>query len=777
MISQKIDKYPISPFLGQICENLKQSKTHFLVLTAETAAGKSTVLPLALLEQFSGKIIMTEPRRLAALTVANRLCSLNESKIGQKIGYKVHLENKITEQTKLEIVTEGILVRQLQEDPSLEKYNVVVLDEFHERSINTDLALAFLKEAMVLREDLYVIIMSATIDTEQLKNYLGTETPVMKIPGRLFPVTYEYYDSLTVEQAVLQEIEKSKGDILVFLPGISDIKKAESNLCELGKKDVEICVLHSSISLEEQQKIVSENKSEKKKVILSSSIAETSLTVPGITTVIDCGFSRINRINLTTGMETLSTETESEFSANQRAGRAGRTQEGRCIRLWSKANPRIKNIPSEILRTDLTSLVLECAERGIYNPSQIDWLESPAKSSWESSVFLLKQLDLFDGSGKITKKGKIALSLGQHPRLASIAIETGDVDLVLKYSSYAQASPQIQKHFKEDLTERLKREKLTNFKYKFPSVLAGFPDRLAKRISEKGVEPVEFQFPSGRKALLFEGYENVDEWIVAPEVMSGAKEGTIYKFETIPTNIVNEWLPNRTQIIHDYDFQGDKVQKFEKEVYGQIVINSKKEMVTTNDYISIWTAKVQKKGLFELPINEETKSLILRAEFFRKNILNNQENVEKELCENVNEWLPSFLMPGEKLTSEIVYSALSYYLNSAGIDKRVPERMELQNGVKCKIKYEKLSSPEDKNVLIIRPVIEIIIQRVFGCFNTPDICGIKVLFRLLSPAQRPLQITDDLEHFWTGAWPEICKEMKGRYPKHNWDYKVMEKEK
>lgn len=777
MESEKLKKYPITAYLEQICETLKNSPTRFLILTAETAAGKSTVLPLALLESFTGKIVMTEPRRLAALTVANRLSDLNGTNPGEQIGYKVHLENCTGPQTKLEVVTEAILVRQLQADPALEDYNVVVLDEFHERSINTDLALAFLKEAMELREDLYVIIMSATIDTDQLNKYLGENTPVMKIPGRQFPVEYIYNDSWTVEQAVLQEIEKTKGDILVFLPGISDIRKAQENLNEkITTQDAEICVLHSSISLQEQKRIVGENDTGKKRIILSTSIAETSLTVPGITSVIDSGLARISRMNLSTGMETLNTETESEFSACQRAGRAGRVQEGRCIRLWSKANPRIKNLPSEILRADLTSLVLECADRGITTSSQINWLEPPSDSSWQAAVFLLTQLGMFDSSGKITSKGRIALQLGQHPRLANIAIETGDVQLVLKYSNYAQASSQIQKRFLEDLENRLKRAGAVQQKpasgKKFPPILAGFPDRLAKRISEKGITPVEFQFPSGRKAVLYEGFEKADEWIVAPEVLAGTKSGTIFEFEAVPTQMVNEWLPGRTQIIHDFEFQGEKVTKWEKEVYGQIVLSAKKETVSPEDFISIWVSKVQKNGLEALPQNEEIKNFLVRAEFYRKNVLQLQDDLEQELCQKVNDWLPPFLVPGEKLKPETVYSALNYYLNGNDINKEVPVQIQLPNGKKTKVKYEKLSSPDDKNLLIIRPVIEIIIQRAFGCFETPRICGVKVLFRLLSPAQRPLQITDDLENFWTGTWQEICKEMKGRYPKHNWDYRI-----
>ena len=374
-MTEEIQKFPITPYLEQICDTLKKSQSHFLVLTAETAAGKSTVLPLALLEHFSGKIIMTEPRRIAVLGVANRVGELTEKP--KEIGYKIHLESRITCETRLEVVTEAILVRQLQSDPALEDYNVVVLDEFHERSVNTDLALAFLKEAMQLRDDLFVVIMSATIDTKKLQRWLSLpkppeEVPVISIPGRQFAVNVVYEPEKSIVSAVRQGIRYAgdSGNILVFLPGISDIRKAQEGLLETNEfsddSENELCILHSSISLEEQKRIISPASPDgKRRVILSSAIAETSLTVPGVNVVIDSGLSRVNRMDISTRMEKLTTEKESEFSAEQRKGRAGRLCEGTCIRLWEKHDVRLKDFPPEILRADLVPLVLECSERGI----------------------------------------------------------------------------------------------------------------------------------------------------------------------------------------------------------------------------------------------------------------------------------------------------------------------------------------------------------------------------------------------------------------------------
>ena len=793
-MTEEIQKFPITPYLEQICDTLKKSPSHFLVLTAETAAGKSTVLPLALLEHFSGKIIMTEPRRIAVLGVANRVGELTEKP--KEVGYKIHLESRITCETRLEVVTEAILVRQLQSDPALEDYNVVVLDEFHERSVNTDLALAFLKEAMQLRDDLFVVIMSATIDTKKLKRWLSLpkppeEVPVISIPGRQFAVNVVYEPEKSIVSAVRQGIRYAgdSGNILVFLPGISDIRKAQEALLETNEfsdnSENELCILHSSISLEEQKFIISPARpADKRRVILSSAIAETSLTVPGVNVVIDSGLSRVNRMDINTGMEKLTTEKESEFSAEQRKGRAGRLCEGTCIRLWEKHDVRVKDFPPEILRADLVPLVLECSERGIYSVEGIDWLDSPSVAAWTESVRLLQQLGMIKKDGRITEKGKAALTLGIHPRLAGIALMAFDKsagklsregqELLIKFSSYSRSSVELQKRFIIDLESRLKRcickDSKEDREYDF-LILSGYPDRLAKRTSEAGVEPAEYKFAGGRQARLYN--RNAPLWLCAPDVTAGDKEAVIFDLVELEEPKINEFLEKHSEILQICSFTQGTLQKFEVKCFGEIVLSSKKIALSEGDYAQAWLTEIKEKGIDCLPFDAKCESLLLRAEFIEQQNLQDSEkeedihnNLYSRLKLNANEWLTPFLGGKNTLTASTVYDALYWYLEGAEIDRFAPEILTLENGRRCKVKYEKLA--------VIQPVIEIIIQRIFGCFQTPKICGKKVLLRLLSPASRPLQVTDDLEHFWTRAWVEICKEMKGRYPKHNWDLSIIE---
>ena len=793
-MTEEIQKFPITPYLEHICDTLKKSPSHFLVLTAETAAGKSTVLPLALLEHFSGKIIMTEPRRIAVLGVANRVGELTEKP--KEVGYKIHLESRITCETRLEVVTEAILVRQLQSDPALEDYNVVVLDEFHERSVNTDLALAFLKEAMQLRDDLFVVIMSATIDTKKLQRWLSLpkppeEVPVISIPGRQFAVNVVYEPEKSIVSAVRQGIRYAgdSGNILVFLPGISDIRKAQEALLETNEfsddSENELCILHSSISLEEQKRIISPASPDgKRRVILSSAIAETSLTVPGVNVVIDSGLSRVNRMDINTGMEKLTTEKESEFSAEQRKGRAGRLCEGTCIRLWEKHDVRVKDFPPEILRADLVPLVLECSERGIYSVEGIDWLDSPSVAAWTESVRLLQQLGMIKKDGRITEKGKATLTLGIHPRLAGIALMAFDKsagklsregqELLIKFSSYSSSSVELQKRFIIDLESRLKgcncKDSQEDREFDF-LILSGYPDRLAKRTSEAGVEPAEYKFAGGRQARLYN--RNAPLWLCAPDVTAGDKEAVIFDLVELEEPKINEFLEKHSEIRQICSFTQGTLQKFEVKCFGEIVLSSKKIALSEGDYAQAWLTEIKEKGIDCLPFDAKCESLLLRAEFIEQQNLQDSEkeedihnNLYSRLKLNANEWLTPFLGGKNTLTASTVYDALYWYLEGAEIDRFAPEILTLENGRRCKVKYEKLA--------VIQPVIEIIIQRIFGCFQTPKIYGKKVLLRLLSPASRPLQVTDDLEHFWTGAWVEICKEMKGRYPKHNWDLSIIE---
>ncbi len=836
-MNPELSSLPIYPYLDQICDTLKSSESHFLVLTAETAAGKSTAVPLALLEHFDGKILMLEPRRLAASAIADRLSDLLGEETGGTVGYRLHLDSKVSGKTRLEVITEAILTRRLQADPLLEDVNVIVLDEFHERSIHSELALAFLKETMQLRDDLFVIVMSATINYRSIAEYLGCKektAPVMQIPGRQFPVEIEYKPNMSVADAILEELKtndscetdfknktslagvqgsgendtKFRSDtILCFLPGIYEIRKTKAELEEKLTSDssIEILILHSSVPLGEQRKILRPcSVDSPRRVILSSTIAETSLTVPGVTIVVDSGLCRVNKMNVALGMEHLVTENESLFSAEQRAGRAGRVAAGRCVRLWGEHDVRLEQNQPEILRADLTGLVLECAEWGAGEIEKLDWLTRPNESAWNAAKFLLENLDCLEShedsdgrkSIRITEKGKAVLKLGLHPRLACVAL-AGGAESVLPFSEYAEASPERQKIFLNDLKRRLKglnaSQECAEKTDKSP-VLSGFPDRLA-RISpetQANADRAEYQFPSGRKALL--SHELLSQarlssfptWLVAPEVDAGERTGKIYSFEALSENQAGEFLKNhakseiRTEFVgltNGSDFKNLSVQKKEIMAYGAIILKEKKLPIESEDFALALCDLVSKKGLESLPLDSKISDFLLRTEFYIKNQPKNshselvsESELQKKfnsLAKNAKEWLQPFVR-SQKINAQDIYDALYWYLDGSEVDSKVPLQLSLANGRKRKIKYEKKADGD------IQPSLEIIIQQIFGCFETPKILGKPVLLKLLSPASRPLQITEDLEHFWTGAWPEICKEMKGRYPKHNWDYRICE---
>ena len=522
MNKELIKDLPVFPYLDKICETLKSSPSRFLVLTAQTAAGKSTAVPLSLLEHFPGKILMLEPRRLAAVAIASRVAELLGEETGMTSGYTLHLEQKTSSRTRFEVITEAILTRRIQKDPSLEGINVVVLDEFHQRSVHADLSLAFLKEAMALRDDLFVIIMSATMDAQKTASYLSNPSaPVMEIPGRQFPVEITYDDKSSPAQAIKillnstrnrvnsPDLSKKSSDldsnersvvqyrndtILCFLPGIYEINKTRNSLLELlgckeqeESEEIEILILHASISLSQQKKVLSPVLlNQRRRVILSSAIAETSLTVPGVSVVIDSGFSRVNKLDLATGMEKLVTERISSFSADQRSGRAGRVMAGKAIRLWNKLEIIPKELSPEILRADLSGLVLECFLWGASSPSSLSWLCPPPASAWKTSVELLEGFGLIKNN-KITQEGKAALQLGLSPRLSCLLIfgsKTGHLqealNFILKFSEYKDSSSQIQENFLSNLKKRASTLDVKQFSpvefSKAGLLLAGYPD-------------------------------------------------------------------------------------------------------------------------------------------------------------------------------------------------------------------------------------------------------------------------------------------------------------
>ncbi|MCR5317557.1 MAG: ATP-dependent helicase HrpB [Treponema sp.] len=823
---EEIKSLPIYPHLEELCTVLKESKSHFMVLTAQTGAGKSTAVPLALLKNFSGGILMLEPRRLAVLNIANRVSSLLDEEAGKTCGYVMRMEKRISDATRFTVLTEAVLTRRLQKDPALEGISVVVIDEFHERSVHADLALAFLKEAMMLRDDLYVIVMSATIETKRLSGYLGTDSvtdsatengkgtllpcPVFSVEGRTFPVEIEYDEKSSVSQAVFNELYKkpdelgiNKGSILVFLPGLREIRKIKEELELGGALDcADILLLHSSVPFAEQKKVLSVPKAvpksvsksnTRRRVILSSAIAETSVTVPDVTVVIDSGYMRFSSFNRTAGMPALVTQRESLFNAAQRTGRAGRVQCGRCVRLWNKDDVLALANPPEILRTDLTSLVLECAEWGAMLPESLSWLDEPPINSWQTAKSLLKDLNCMD-ENSITALGKAALLMGCHPRLACVALSGavfGNIDLstelASKYDKSVSGNLELVKKSALELKKRVQKAvEIYSFSSCFPqkfsdfstacALLCGFPDRIA--LLEDDATGL-YHFPSGRMALLpKETHRPYPKFIIAPEADAGEKTGRIYSFEALPEKIAEEYLADKAKVytLVEFEHGGQRLRKREYTSYGKIVLKERALNLEPGDYTEAVINQVKKEGIEWLPVGKAAKNLLLRVQFYLENLKDSDKSLSdgdslhqkfNSLAENTDEWLRPFLGGVEKSVPEQkVYDALYWYLDGDKVNASVPQEIRLANGRRLKIQYEA------QNGKII-PLAEIIIQQIFGCFETPRVMGLPVLLKLLSPARRPLQITSDLANFWKETWPQICSEMKGRYPKHNWDYRVI----
>lgn len=807
--NKEIQNLPIYSHLDDICETLKSSVSRFMVLTAETGAGKSTALPVALVKHFSNRIFMLEPRRLAVVGIAERVASLLGEKCGETSGYVMHLEKNVSRSTRFTVMTEAVLTRMLQNDPLLEGVDVVVIDEFHERSVHVDLALAFLKEVMALRDDLYVVVMSATIDSERISEYLGG-CPVYSVEGKTFPVEVEYRADENVSRIVLQEFRREtfkKGNsMLVFLPGLKEIRRECEAFTELLESEgscetseCETLILHSSVSFDEQKKILKGN-SETKRVIFTSAIAETSLTVPGVNVVIDSGFCRIKSYNQKARMDMLTTQIESEFNAKQRTGRAGRTMEGRCVRLWNVNNLRVKETKCELLRCDLMNVVLECAEWGACDFGKIQWLDSPSEVSWNVSRKMLEEMKCIR-NGSITDFGRACLETGIDLRLASVAlcgVPYNKIEFSVKTAMDFMPfqNENLRKKQEFYLIDRVKHlgEKYNVSQYISKcfthltagnALLAGFPDRFAKLYDN---DKKLYQFPGGRLAVMHRSISEkcgnvLPEYLVATEVDAGDRTGLILRAEFLDETDAEKFLEDKCETVRETFFEDDsctKIRKVEKSVFGKIIIRTKNLPVERGDYLSALCEKVRDAGLGILPLGKNCETFLLRVEYYVQNSVKHVESIDNtcenretldwkfnKLCETCETWLSPFVVAGEKVSEKCVYDALYYYLDGSSVDKAVPVELVLENGKKRKVFYEKINGT-------VMASMELIIQQIFGCFTTPEIMGKKVLLKLLSPARRPLQITSDLENFWTNTWSEICSEMKGRYPKHNWDYRVSE---
>ncbi|WP_261883166.1 ATP-dependent helicase HrpB [Vibrio pelagius] len=780
-----------------------------VILKAAPGAGKSTFFPLQLVKSqaVSGKIVMLEPRRLAARNIASYLAEQLGEKVGETIGFRVRGENKTSSNTRLEIVTEGIMTRMIQSDPELTGVDMVIFDEFHERSIHADTSLAFSLEIQeALRDDLKIVVMSATLDQTTLQTLLP-EARYIESQGRSFPVAYRYQplvtnDYLPAKMAATIEslMEREQGSLLAFLPGVSAIKQVQERLQHLSN-DVDVFALYGQLSFSEQQKAISPAEKGKRKVVLATNIAETSLTIEGIRLVVDSGLERVAKFDLKIGVTKLEQVKISQSSAEQRAGRAGRIEEGLCVRLYSEAQLQqqpLVPVP-EILHSDLSSLLAELIQWGATSADELHWLDTPPQAALAQASSLLQQLGLLDHSRQFTAQGKQAQQLGLEPRIASMLTKAKQHSSQLLNAAIAAAALveepernvsdvqhslyrlQQGKHTRNHfMTQRVKvlSAKLEH-KFDLQSVdesllslalCLAFPDRIAQ---SRGKQNHQFLLANGHGAEVRDDDPLADsEYIVVIDLMRSAGRSS-QVFLATAVDIVNlEAHFSDMFTVRDYvdwdDARGRLVAE-QRVCLGQLVINTKALPEPDSEKISEALLNyVGRKGLDILnwtPAAKQLQARILCAAQW----LPEQEWPavdEQSLLTNLDAWLTPYLNGVKSvkgLHSVNLEQALMAYLGwplNQEIDHWLPTHYVMPTGSNKSIRYQENAEP----------VISVRMQEVFGEQDSPLIAQgrKKVVLELLSPAQRPLQITQDLAGFWAGAYKEVQKEMKGRYPKHPW---------
>ncbi|MCC3861922.1 ATP-dependent helicase HrpB [Pseudemcibacter aquimaris] len=803
----------------EIIPNLLDALTvnNSAVLQAPPGAGKTTAVPLELIkESWLGdkKIIMLEPRRLAARAAAHRMADMLGEKVGETVGYRVRMDNKVGPKTRIEVVTEGILIRQLQNDPELSSVGIVIFDEFHERSIEADLGLALTLDIQdALRDDLKILVMSATLDGERVAKLMN-DAPVITSEGRSFDVEIKHLDykksdyiDREMALAISKALNEETGSILAFLPGAGEIERTRKILedYQLGN-DVLICPLYGMMNFKDQDLAISPAPLGKRKVVLSTAIAESSLTIDGIRIVIDSGRSRYATFNTRSGMSGLETKMVSRASADQRTGRAGRLEEGVCYRLWSKAEDRalIPFDEPEIKRVDLTPLSLSLAQWGVQDAKSLKWLDIPDQATMAQAKSLLKSLEALTENG-ITDLGRKMAEFPMHPRLAHMVIKAGDIghgklalmiaalleerdilnlrpdqrtaDLRLRLEILLGADAKgvgLKKGIVSRIKEQVKRWQ-KQFRISNQNVdveMAGlclafaFPDRIAAR---RGNNDGAYILSGGRGARLLNDDPLVSEsFIVIGDLDKGGKDARVF----LAAPIEREWIEEHfaDQIIKKCDVAWDQRQKKvtarEQVLLGKMPITSSN--ISNPDPDSIKEALIQgirTNGLNVLPWDKKSNTLLRRIRLLSSCGEIECSYKDEWLLENLEEWIGPYIDGMASLTAvgkinleEILKNTLDWEQGQK-LDQLAPTHIKVPSGSNIMIDYD--NDP---------PVLAVKLQEMFGATKSPRILNGKqpLTVHLLSPARRPLQITTDLVGFWNSSYQDVKKEMKGRYPKHPW---------
>lgn len=805
-----VSALPIERVLPELKASLTAGTS--AVLVASPGAGKTTRVPLALLNEpwLSGRrIVMLEPRRLAAKAAASYMAKSLGERAGQTVGYRVRQDTRVSAQTRIEVVTEGVLTRMLQRDPALEHVGAVIFDEFHERSLHADLGLALCLQARaLLREELRIVVMSATMDARAVASLIGG-APIIECEGRMYPVKTVYAPGAAdvrleerVTQLIARALREEQGDALVFLPGEREIRRVQTLAASrLAGENADVYPLYGSLSAEAQERALAPAPDGRRKVVLATTIAETSLTVEGVCIVIDSGLTRLARYSPRTGMSRLETAAVSRDSAEQRKGRAGRLQAGVCYRLWSEQeHDRLKpHRTPEIMETDLAQLALELLAWGVSDPAELAWLDPPPAPALAQAKLLLAQLGAASADGAaVTPHGRAMAELGAQPRLAHMVLSAGrhgqarlaclltalleerdiggsgpaDADIASRVLAvlreperYARIDAERRRWenavgaAKADAGERL------------DPALCGlvlsyaYPDRIGQR-RDNGA----YLLSNGRGAM-FAAMQPLakERYIVAAELDDAGTEGRIWRAAALQLQQLEELRPEllKTEQHVYWDSALQAVRARETVAIGAIALRDRPINDADADLQrAALLAGIRGHGLELLPWTTRSRQLLQRIRFMHRHDQRYPHMSEEWLLERLEEWLGPFAdgcksrSDLQRLQMEPIVTAMLTWEQAREIDEQAPCYITVPSGARIAIDY---SDPQ-------QPALSARLQQMFGLRQTPRVANgrVAITIKLLSPAQRPVQITKDLESFWGGAYFEVKKDLKGRYPKHYW---------